>query len=135
MAADAAFDVAIIDIKGLGAEGIELAREIRDHKQAAGGTEIILLVGVNDLAGGDYIEKLGAFAILTKPARPSALFDCFASIASDAGGKGIAPLVTRRNNRAAVEAGRRARSARRPSEQDALRSTPGSVSLIPSPAD
>ena len=102
MAADATFDVAIIDIKGLGAEGIELAREIHDHKQAAGTTEIILLVGVNDLAGDDDIEKLGAFAILTKPARPSALFDCFASIASCAGGKGIAPLVTRRNNRAAV---------------------------------
>jgi two-component system sensor histidine kinase/response regulator len=55
---------------------------------------------MNDLAGSDEIEKLGAFAILTKPARPSALFDCFASIAAGSADKGVPSLVTRRNGRA-----------------------------------
>ncbi len=87
-----AFDVAIIDLKGLGADGARLARAIRADAKP-GGTEIILLVGMNDPAGDD-IDTIGAFAIFTKPARPSALFDCFASIASGAGRKGIAPLMS-----------------------------------------
>jgi signal transduction histidine kinase/CheY-like chemotaxis protein len=101
LAANAPFDVAVIDIKGLGGEGIELARTIREARQAAG-TEIILLVGMNNLADDEAIETLGAVATLTKPPRPSALFDCFASIAGGASDKGIAPLVVRRNSRAAV---------------------------------
>jgi len=100
LAAGTAFDVAIIDIKGLGTKGVELARKVRAEAEDAGGTEIILLVGLSDLASADYIEKLGAFAILTKPARPSMLFDCLAAIASRADGKGVAALVTRRHNRA-----------------------------------
>jgi two-component system sensor histidine kinase/response regulator len=99
LAANAPFDVAVLDIKGLGAEGIALARRIR-HTRQANGTAIILLVGINNLAGDDDIETLGAFATLTKPARPSALFDCFASIASSGGGKDTAPLVMRRSSRA-----------------------------------
>jgi two-component system sensor histidine kinase/response regulator len=101
MAADAAFDVAIIDIKGLGADGIALARAIRAEERGAD-TEIILLVGMQNLAGTDEIETLGATAIMTKPARPSELFDCFASIASGARGRGVASLVTRRNSRTVV---------------------------------
>jgi two-component system sensor histidine kinase/response regulator len=101
LAANAPFDVAIIDIKGLGAEGIELARMIRETQHDTA-TEIILLVGMNNLADDDGIETLGAAAILTKPARPSALFDCFVSIANGASDKGIAPLVTRRSSRAVM---------------------------------
>jgi signal transduction histidine kinase/CheY-like chemotaxis protein/HPt (histidine-containing phosphotransfer) domain-containing protein len=102
MTASGPFDVVIIDIKGLGGKGVEFAKKIRAEAEAAGGTEIILLVGLNDLVGADEIENLGAFAVLTKPARPSMLFDCFAAIASHADGKGIAELVTRRHNRAVV---------------------------------
>ena len=98
--AGATFDVAIIDLKGLGAEGVELARTIRAEGQA-GGTEVILLVGMKTLVGTDDIETVGAFATFTKPARASALFDCFSSIASGAGRKGIAPLMPWRANRAA----------------------------------
>jgi two-component system sensor histidine kinase/response regulator len=98
VAAGTEFDVAILDLKGLGADGVDLARRIRTERQS-GRTEIILLVGVNNLAADDDLETLGAFATLTKPARPSALFDCFASIAANAGDKGIAPLVVRHNGR------------------------------------
>jgi two-component system, sensor histidine kinase and response regulator len=101
LAAGTAFDVAVIDIKGLGAEAIELARELREEGQGAS-TEIILLVGMNNLAADPEIDTLGAFATLTKPARPSALFDCFVSIAAGGDRKGIAPLVLRRGSRAAV---------------------------------
>lgn len=93
------FDAAIIDVKGLGAAGIELARTI-GVKAGEKGPMLVLLVGVNDLAGSDEIEKLGAFAILTKPARPSALFDCFASIAAGAADKGVPSPLTRRIGRA-----------------------------------
>jgi signal transduction histidine kinase/DNA-binding response OmpR family regulator/HPt (histidine-containing phosphotransfer) domain-containing protein len=101
LAAGTAFDVAVIDIKGLGAEGIELARELRCKGEGVR-TEIILLVGMNNLAADPEIETLGACATLTKPARPSALFDCFVSISASVDGKGIAPLVLRRGSRAPV---------------------------------
>ena len=59
-------------------------------------------MGVNNLATDSEIETLGAFATLTKPARPSALFDCFASIAAGGDRRGIAPLVLRRGSRAPI---------------------------------
>jgi len=92
------FDVAIIDVKGLGVAGIELARLICSRRNGAG-TEVILLIGINDLAGDDDIETLGAFAILTKPARPSALFNCLATIAARSA-KSFAQPITRRSARA-----------------------------------
>ena len=101
VAAGTPFDVAVIDLKGLGAEGVELARAIRAEGRAAG-TEIILLVGINNLADNDDTDTIGALATFTKPARPSALFDCFSSIASGAGRQGIAPLMSWRAARGAV---------------------------------
>jgi two-component system sensor histidine kinase/response regulator len=95
------FDVAVVDIKGLGEGGLEFARYVRDSGRNYS-AELILLVGINDLAHNDEIETIGAFATFTKPARPSALFDCFASIASGTGRPGIAPLLGRRSGRATV---------------------------------
>jgi two-component system, sensor histidine kinase and response regulator len=90
------FDVALIDVKGLGAAGIELARTIRSLGREPR-AEVILLVGIDSLAADDGIDRLGAFAILTKPPRPSALFDCFVSIASGAGTRGVTPSLRRYN--------------------------------------
>jgi two-component system, sensor histidine kinase and response regulator len=101
VAAGSPFDVAIIDIKGLGAAGVELARLIRTEGRRCG-TELILLVGINDIASNDDIEAIGAFATFTKPARPSALFDCFAAISAGAARRGVAPPLTRRNRGAAA---------------------------------
>jgi CheY-like chemotaxis protein/HPt (histidine-containing phosphotransfer) domain-containing protein len=95
VAAEKLFDVAIIDLKGLGGDGVELARMIRSEGRKAG-TAIILLVGMNNLASNDEIEALGAFATLTKPARPSALFGCLVSIASGSQDSRIAPQIGRR---------------------------------------
>lgn len=94
------FEAVIVDVKGLGADGIELARFIRNQ---ANGTraDVILLVGMNNLARDDDIETLGAFAILTKPARPSALFTGLATIAAG-GANGQGSRVTRRNARTVV---------------------------------
>jgi two-component system, sensor histidine kinase and response regulator len=100
VAAGAPFDVAIIDIKGLGDSGVNLARSIRTEGRRYD-TELVLLVGINDIAINDSIEAIGAFATFTKPARPSALFDCFASIASGVARGGVAPAMTRRNRLAA----------------------------------
>jgi two-component system, sensor histidine kinase and response regulator len=101
LAAGTPFDVAIIDLKGLANDGMELAQTIQTEGREAG-TAIILLVGMNNLASNDEIEALGAFATLTKPARPSALFDCFVSIASGGKDNRIAPLIGRRTSRATV---------------------------------
>ena len=101
IAAGKPFDVVLIDLKGLGSNGMELARTVRAGSQNTG-TAIILLAGLNNLASNDEIEALGAFATLTKPARPSALFDCFVSIASGDKKHSIAPLVGWRNPRAGV---------------------------------
>jgi signal transduction histidine kinase/CheY-like chemotaxis protein/HPt (histidine-containing phosphotransfer) domain-containing protein len=95
------FDVVIVDIKGLGSDGIDLARLIRTEGRNYG-TEIVLLVGMTDVARNDDIEAIGAFATFTKPARPSALFDCFAAIASGGASKGIASLVARRGGRGII---------------------------------
>jgi two-component system, sensor histidine kinase and response regulator len=101
LAAGTPFDVAIIDIKGFGAEGIEFARGLRGDGNGKS-AEIILLVGMNNLAADPEIDALGALAILTKPARPSALFDCLVCIAAEGDRKGIAPLLRRRGSRTPI---------------------------------
>ena len=89
------FDVAIIDVKSLGAEGVDLARMIRSKAEGPP-TELILLVGMDALVADPSIGGLDAFAVLAKPARPSALFDCLASIASGGGARGGEPFLRRR---------------------------------------
>lgn len=89
------FDIAIIDIKGLGCDGIKLARKIRagDGSPAA---EVILLIGLDGSIADTSVEKVGAFALLTKPPRPSVLFDCLASIASGAREQGVTSFYVRK---------------------------------------
>ena len=90
------FDVVIIDIKGLADEGVKLARKIRIEQQERR-PEVILLMGVDGSAADSGLENLGAFALLAKPARPSVLFDCLASIASGSRENGIASFYVRRS--------------------------------------
>jgi signal transduction histidine kinase/DNA-binding response OmpR family regulator len=99
-AAGKPFDVVIIDLKGLAGAGIELARAIRGDARAAE-TQIVLLVGMNNLVDDAVIQSLGAFATLSKPARPSALFDCFVAIAANARSNDIAARTPRRGVRGA----------------------------------
>jgi two-component system, sensor histidine kinase and response regulator len=86
------FDAAFIDVKGLGSKGFELMSWARAQAEAAVG-EYILLTGVEgvDEASG----KVKPYAQLTKPVRPSVLFDCLATLASGARQKGVAPFFVR----------------------------------------
>jgi signal transduction histidine kinase/DNA-binding response OmpR family regulator/HPt (histidine-containing phosphotransfer) domain-containing protein len=73
------FDVAIVDLKGFGAEAVDFAALARssegDHR-----CEIILLTALDMFTVGDSLEHLDAAAILPKPARPSELFSALVSI-------------------------------------------------------
>ncbi len=93
---DRPFDVAIIDAKGLGCEGIKLARRIRIETQGKR-PEVILLMGLDGSIADNSLESVGAFALLAKPARPSVLFDCLASIASGSRENGVASFYVRKS--------------------------------------
>ncbi|MBV9016817.1 MAG: response regulator, partial [Alphaproteobacteria bacterium] len=97
-AANRPFDVVIIDVKGLACEGVKLAHKVRiePHGQRP---EVILMMGLDGTIADDSLENLGAFALLAKPARPSVLFDCLASIASGSRENGIASFYVRRKAR------------------------------------
>ncbi|MGH6882636.1 MAG: response regulator, partial [Hypericibacter sp.] len=90
--ADRGFDVVILDLKGLGAPGVALARQIRSGAKPA---ELILMIGFDGWLTDDTLDMLHAFATLTKPVRPSVLFDCLASIASGSRENGVAPFFIR----------------------------------------
>jgi two-component system sensor histidine kinase/response regulator len=94
----ACFDVAIVDVKGFGDEGLNLARKIKAGRSGREGN-VILLVGMNATITDDRIGNLGALAILAKPARPSELYDCLASLALGIGDRGVASYAPRRNAR------------------------------------
>jgi two-component system, sensor histidine kinase and response regulator len=97
-AADAFFDVAIVDVKGFGDEGIELARAMKAGRNGRSGN-IILLVGMNATIADDRIGKLGALAMLAKPARPSELYDCLANFALGVGNRPAASPAPKRSTR------------------------------------
>ena len=90
------FDVLIIDIKGLACGGVKLARKVRIEQQGDR-PEVILLMGLDGSVADTSLENLGAFALLAKPARPSVLFDCLASIASGSRENGIASFYVRKS--------------------------------------
>jgi signal transduction histidine kinase/DNA-binding response OmpR family regulator/HPt (histidine-containing phosphotransfer) domain-containing protein len=93
------FDVAIIDVKGLRCDGMKLARKIRGAHEGKR-AEVILLMGLDGAIDDKKLESVGAFAMLAKPARPSVLFDCLASIASGSRDSGIASFYLRKSEAA-----------------------------------
>jgi two-component system, sensor histidine kinase and response regulator len=94
------FDVAIIDVKGLGCDGVKLARKMRAEEGDAR-PEVVLLIALDGSIADASLESVGAFALLTKPPRPSVLFDCLASIASGAREHGVASFYLRKSVRQA----------------------------------
>jgi two-component system, sensor histidine kinase and response regulator len=96
---DQPFDAAIIDVKGLGASGIELARRIRTETRGKR-AEVIALLGIDSFTADDAFKQLGAFAVLTKPARPSELFNALAALAAGEPPDRIMPFFARRSARA-----------------------------------
>jgi signal transduction histidine kinase/DNA-binding response OmpR family regulator len=96
--AERRFDVAIIDVKGLGCDGVKLARKIRAEDGSAR-TEAVLLIALDGSIADSSLESVDAYAMLTKPPRPSVLFDCLASIASGARDNGVKSFYVRRTGR------------------------------------
>jgi PAS domain S-box-containing protein len=94
-----AFDVVIIDIKGLGLAGIELAQRIRAERRTTP-AEIVLLIGMDSVVPDAAIEAVGAYATLAKPARPSVLLNCLVSLAAGEPRRETAPFFTRREGAA-----------------------------------
>ncbi len=89
------FDVAIVDVNGLGAQGIELAKRLRNDQP--GDVAVILLIGMDGSIGDEALDGVGALTMLTKPARPSDLFNALAFVASGAKDRGISPFHLRRS--------------------------------------
>jgi len=73
------FKVAIIDLKGFGRTGVDLARTIKAGHRPS---KLILLVGMEATIADERIGELGAVATLAKPARPSELYNCIAHLAA-----------------------------------------------------
>jgi two-component system, sensor histidine kinase and response regulator len=89
------FDVAILDVKGLGDSVIDFARTARAITEAKR-MEIILLVGIDTYIEDGSRQVFDAAAILPKPARPSELFNALIGIAAGGGQHGMAPSPHRK---------------------------------------
>ncbi|HUE64342.1 MAG TPA: MHYT domain-containing protein [Rhizomicrobium sp.] len=89
------FDVVIIDLKDLAEAGVALGQKMC----ARGETEVIFLIGMDRFLIDDSLESIGAAAILTRPVRPSELFNSLAGIASESQPRGVKPFYVRHNAR------------------------------------
>ncbi len=83
------FDVAILDIKEFAEAGVALGRQMRSGGSA---TDVIFLVGMDRFLTEKSLESVDTAAIITKPVRPSELFNSLAAVASDSQTRGVAPF-------------------------------------------
>ena len=91
-----AFDAAILDLKELAEAGVALGRDMR---ASGGGTEVIFLIGMDRFLVEKSLESVDAAAILTRPVRPSELFNSLATIASNSRTRGVTPFYVRHSSR------------------------------------
>ena len=91
-----AFDAAILDLKELAEAGVALGRDMR---ASGGGTEVIFLIGMDRFLVEKSLESVDAAAILTRPVRPSELFNSLATIASSSRARGVTPFYVRHSTR------------------------------------
>ena len=74
------FSVVIIDVKGFGDQGIALADDIqRDRGDKP--SNVIVLAGLGATIADDRLTALSPASVLSKPPRPSELYECLAEIA------------------------------------------------------
>jgi len=85
------FDVAILDIKDFAEAGVALGRQMRADKSGVA-TEVIFLVGMDRFLTEKSLDSVNAAAIITKPLRPSELFNSLAAVASGSQASGFAPF-------------------------------------------
>ena len=86
-------DVVLLDRRGPGMEGLDLAREVRSDARLAGTQLVLLSPLIGDPLPPDA-EALGVAAWLTKPVRQSQLFDTLISIASGRTEARLGPAAT-----------------------------------------
>jgi two-component system sensor histidine kinase/response regulator len=92
--AERPYDLVILDVKGLGAPGLDLARRMRAGEQGPP-ADIIALVGMDSFVTDDSLERMGMFAILIKPVRPSELFNCLSALRAGTRPRGLTPFFSR----------------------------------------
>ncbi len=76
---DDPYDVAILDMQMPGTDGLELARAIKADP-ALFGTRLVLLASFGDRGETRRAREVGISAYLTKPVRPSQLYDTLATV-------------------------------------------------------
>ena len=89
------FDVAILDVKGLGERSIEFGKTFRSGTRARRAS-VILLVGLDSYMADSRPELLNDATVLPKPVRPSELFNALVAASLDDGN-----ATTRRTSRGA----------------------------------
>ncbi len=99
-AAGRSYDLVILDVKGLGSPGLDLARRMRAGEQGPP-ADVIALVGMDSFVTDDSLERLGFFAILIKPVRPSELFNCLTALRAGTRPRGLTPFFSRQAARPA----------------------------------
>ncbi len=108
------FDVAVLDMQMPGMDGLSLARAVRSERRHAG-LRLVMLTSIGLRGQAEESRRVGFAGYLTKPVRPSQLYDCLATVMSQewrespAGSRKRAPLVTRHSLREAKGRGRRRR--------------------------
>ncbi len=75
------FQLAILDMQMPGMDGLMLAREIKADQTTAQ-TRLVLLTSLGKAGSNAEIQAAGIDASLVKPARPSYLYDCLATVMS-----------------------------------------------------
>jgi PAS domain S-box-containing protein len=73
------FDLAILDMRMSGMDGLELARQIKADK-AISATRLVLLTSVGGRGDAKAAQSAGIDAYLTKPIRQSLLYECLSLV-------------------------------------------------------
>ena len=89
------FHAAIVDFKGLGSSGLDLVRKLRAGP-AESRPDVIALLGMGNQVSDGALTQLGVSAALSKPVRPSELFNSLSAIARGDRTADLAPFAARR---------------------------------------
>ena len=81
------FDVAVLDMQMPGMDGIELARTVSQDPELAP-VRLVLLTSLGQHEHREAAQRVGIRECLTKPVRPSRLFDCLATVTVEARDRG-----------------------------------------------
>jgi PAS domain S-box-containing protein len=92
------FDLAILDMKMPGMDGLALGRAIKEHAGLAG-VRLILLTSFGQRGHGAEASRIGIAAYLTKPVDEADLHDCLVEVLGEGPRKKAPQLVTRHSLR------------------------------------